>query len=238
MKVNLVVATGVHQGKVIPVPGTQFLIGRDPECQLRPASQAVSKQHCAILVRGEQVFVKDYGSTNGTFLNDEQLPANSELELKSGVRLRMGPLDFTVQLVPEGKPSDSTPLPEALKSADTTPAQSLKAAVGAETPAARQPVPAAGKPGSSAVQKPVPKPAPKPVPEDADAAAAMLLGFDDDDPPRVPEGSTVFEMPVVNGENAGEAKSGEAPKKGSVPTREETSNAASDILRRYMRRPR
>ena len=40
MKVNLVVATGVHQGKVIPILGTEFLIGRDPQCQLRPASQA------------------------------------------------------------------------------------------------------------------------------------------------------------------------------------------------------
>ncbi|MGL4422649.1 MAG: FHA domain-containing protein, partial [Gemmataceae bacterium] len=77
MKVQLMVASGVHQGKVIPVAGAQFLIGRDPECQLRPASQAVSKQHCAIVVRGTQVFLKDFGSTNGTFLNDTQLEPNT-----------------------------------------------------------------------------------------------------------------------------------------------------------------
>ena len=42
MKVSLIVASGVHVGKSIPVSGAKFLIGRDPECQLRPASQAVS----------------------------------------------------------------------------------------------------------------------------------------------------------------------------------------------------
>lgn len=227
MKVTLVVASGVHQGKVIPVPGTQFLIGRDPECQLRPASQAVSKQHCAILVRGTQVFAKDYGSTNGTFLNDEQLAANSERELKPGERIRVGPLDFSVEFAP-GKPSDSTPLPEALKSVGGSAAEGLKAAV---TP----------KPASNSAQKPAaaPKPVPKPSPveDDADAAAAVLLGMGDEDPPgstpHVPEGSTIFEMPAVNAEKPGE-KAGE--KKGSVPSSEDMSNAASDILRKYMRR--
>ncbi|HEY3789102.1 MAG TPA: FHA domain-containing protein, partial [Urbifossiella sp.] len=65
MKVSLVVATGAHQGKVVPIVGTQFLIGRDPQCQLRPASQAVSKQHCAVILRDGKVYLKDFGSTNG-----------------------------------------------------------------------------------------------------------------------------------------------------------------------------
>ncbi|HEX4607682.1 MAG TPA: FHA domain-containing protein, partial [Urbifossiella sp.] len=56
MKVSLVVASGVHQGKAIPIVGPQFIIGRDPTCQLRPASQAVSKQHCAVLVRDGKVY--------------------------------------------------------------------------------------------------------------------------------------------------------------------------------------
>jgi len=58
MKVSLVVATGAHEGRVIPVTGSQFLIGRDPQCHLRPASQAISKLHCAVLVRdGKYVHV-------------------------------------------------------------------------------------------------------------------------------------------------------------------------------------
>jgi predicted component of type VI protein secretion system len=221
MKVQLVVATGVHQGKVIPVPVAQFVIGRDPSCQLRPASQAISKQHCAILTRDGKVYVKDYGSTNGTFLNEVQVPANSETELTSEDRLRVGPLDFTLKISVTGV-SDSTPLPEAMKKMSSSTMEKLRTAGGskAATPAAPKPTP-------------VPKPKATETPDDI---AAMLLGMDEDTPgstPTVPEGSTIMEMPAVI---AGETKP--ADKKASVPTREDTSNAASDILKRYMRRPR
>ena len=89
MKLNLVVAQGVHSGKVIPIVTAEFLIGRDPQCQLRPASPAVSKQHCAIAVRDGKVFVRDCGSTNGTFVNGEQVAGDREV--KSGDRLRVRP---------------------------------------------------------------------------------------------------------------------------------------------------
>src|SRR5207244_2793278 len=98
MKLSLVVAEGVHKGKAIPIPVTQFVIGRDEGCQLRPSSPAVSKRHCAILVKGSQVFVQDFGSTNGTFINDE--PVSGETELKDGDKLVVGPLVFQVQLDP------------------------------------------------------------------------------------------------------------------------------------------
>src|SRR5437660_1082382 len=62
MKVSLVVASGAHQGKVIPITGLQFLIGRDAGCQLRPASQAISKKHCGVLIRDGKVYIKDFNS--------------------------------------------------------------------------------------------------------------------------------------------------------------------------------
>src|SRR5438128_5913478 len=96
MKLCLVVAQGVHEGKVIPITLSQFLIGRDAQCQLRPASAAISKRHCAVLVRGTQVFVRDFGSTNGTFVNGELV--QGEVELHADDRLKVGPLEFTVGL--------------------------------------------------------------------------------------------------------------------------------------------
>ena len=83
MKVSLVVTTGSHEGRSIPLTGPQFLIGRDPQCQLRPASQAISKLHCAILVRDGKVYLKDFGSTNGTLVNDA-LVQDTEVELADG----------------------------------------------------------------------------------------------------------------------------------------------------------
>ena len=95
MKLSLVVATGVHQGKIIPVGAAEFRIGRDPDCQLRPASPSISKRHCAIIQRGESAFIRDIGSTNGTFVNNEQIVG--ERELKMGDYLKAGPLEFTVK---------------------------------------------------------------------------------------------------------------------------------------------
>jgi predicted component of type VI protein secretion system len=221
IKITLVVASGVHQGKTIAVPGESFVIGRDPSCQLRPASQLVSKQHCAILTLNGRVMLKDYGSTNGTFVNDEQLTANSTVELKVGDRLKVGPLDFSVQYT-GGRTSDSTPMPDQLK------------AVG---PAADKLAAAAGQSGSA---KPVTKSDPtiKKAAPQHDDIAAMLLNMDDDGPASVPEGSTIMEMPAVVAEAMAGAQKDADKKKAAIPTREDSSNAASDILKKMMRRQR
>ena len=97
MKLSLVVITpGKMEGKAIPITLSQFLIGRDPQCHLRPASALISKRHCAVLVRDERAFVRDFGSTNGTFVNDQ--PVKGEQELRDGDRFKVGPLDFRVAL--------------------------------------------------------------------------------------------------------------------------------------------
>jgi predicted component of type VI protein secretion system len=226
MKVQLVVASGVRQGTVIPIGGAQFLIGRDEACQLRPASPAISKKHCGIYVRDGQVFVADLGSTNGTFLNDRQLTA--ETAVASGDRLRVGPLDFTVNIVSVG-PSDSTPLPEALKAVGKPPAA---------TPAPQPKVPAAGGAPAQPMKPAVPIKAPVAGPpgEDHDHIAAMLLGMGEDEPSAsdVPGGSTVMEMPAVELAKAAEAKKDEK----KIPSKVESSTAAADLLRKYMRRPK
>jgi predicted component of type VI protein secretion system len=225
MKVSLVVAAGAHLGKSIPILGKQFVIGRDPECQLRPASQAVSKQHCAIVIRDGKVLVKDFGSTNGTFVNDERVPPETEREVNPGDRLKLGPLDFRVEI--STKPSDSTPLPDDLRTVDSGKAAAIRTAAG-------QP------PAAPAAPKPERIPGPPTSDDENEAAAAMLLGMGDESDPKVPEGSTVFEMtglPTV-GEGGEKKPEDEAKDKKKIVSREDTSNAASDILRRYMRRPR
>jgi pSer/pThr/pTyr-binding forkhead associated (FHA) protein len=110
MKLNLVVLTpGKWEGKVIAITLPQFVIGRDAECQLRPASAVISKKHCAVLIRGTEVFVRDFESTNGTFVNSEKVVG--ERSIQNDDRLSIGPLLFKVQLeitTPVNKP---TPVP-------------------------------------------------------------------------------------------------------------------------------
>lgn len=108
MKLSLVVLTpGKMEGKSIPIKIAQFLIGRDPQCNLRPASALISKRHCALCMRGERVFVRDFDSTNGTRVNDQ--PVKGEQELFNQDQLAVGPLLFRVVL--EGSPAVSKPTP-------------------------------------------------------------------------------------------------------------------------------
>jgi predicted component of type VI protein secretion system len=101
MEVKLVVAHGKNAGQKIAVAGPKFFIGRADDCQLRPNSDLVSRHHCVVLIEEGFVAVRDFGSKNGTFVNDEQVRA--EQELKNGDRLRIGQLEFTVELaVPVG----------------------------------------------------------------------------------------------------------------------------------------
>jgi len=110
MKLSLVVLnTGRMEGKSIPITLSQFLIGRDPQCHLRPTSPLISKRHCAVLVKGDKVFVRDFESTNGTLVNDE--PITDERELHDQDRLTVGPLEFRLVVESAARATRPTPVP-------------------------------------------------------------------------------------------------------------------------------
>jgi predicted component of type VI protein secretion system len=110
MKLSLVVLTsGKTEGKVIPITLSQFVIGRDPQCHLRPASALISKRHCALLVRDGKIFLRDFDSTNGTFINDQ--PVKGEVEVKNDDRLKVGPLLFSIHAEATTPPPVNRPTP-------------------------------------------------------------------------------------------------------------------------------
>jgi pSer/pThr/pTyr-binding forkhead associated (FHA) protein len=197
MKLSLVVNEGVHKGKIIAIPHKQFLIGRDAQCHLRPASNMISKRHCALMIRGDKVFIRDFDSTNGTMVND--VPVKGETELKNDDRLLIGPLSFLVRM--EAGPT--------------------------------------AKPGPAETVKP-------PVSESVDdeSAAALLLdvaGGDETsmgsavDSEGIPTGSTVMDLPAIEGSETKPAGIKTPPPKQPPP---DTSNAAKAILDKYTRRRR
>ena len=96
MKIHLVVVKGRPEGMEIPVPMPEFLIGRDESCHLRPSSDLVSKLHCVILQKGDEVIVRDLRSTNGTFVNDTRV--RGEVRVNDGGQLRVGPLVFGIKI--------------------------------------------------------------------------------------------------------------------------------------------
>ena len=48
-------------------------IGRVDDNTFQIAEPSVSGHHCEIIVRGEEVTVRDVGSTNGTYINGERI---------------------------------------------------------------------------------------------------------------------------------------------------------------------
>jgi pSer/pThr/pTyr-binding forkhead associated (FHA) protein len=95
MKLKLIVLAGAKEGLEIPLRKDKFLIGRAKECALRAGSEAISRRHCAIIHRESGYTVRDLGSRNGTHVNDEKI--TSEVPLKVGDELRVGPLKFRVE---------------------------------------------------------------------------------------------------------------------------------------------
>jgi len=97
MEVTLIVANGVHKGRHIPITIPTFLIGRGKHCHLRPLRGDVGREHCAIVQRGEHVFLRDCGSVNGTILNRSTL-VQGEIQLTDGDTFEVGPLHFQVAI--------------------------------------------------------------------------------------------------------------------------------------------
>ena len=100
MHVALTVINGIHKGQQIPITKPTFLIGRGKHCQLRPMREDVGREHCAILVRGDRVLLRDYGSTNGTILNKRTL-VEGEVAVSDGDVFDVGPLQFKLAITRE-----------------------------------------------------------------------------------------------------------------------------------------
>jgi predicted component of type VI protein secretion system len=243
MRLSLVVMQGTGQGKEIPISKTEFTIGRDAGCNLRPASQHVSKRHCMLRVRGEQVFLEDFKSTNGTFVNDQ--PVQGEREVHDGDRVKVGPLDFVIKL--EGAQTDK---PTQVEKETQVPAKAAAPAPKAPPAPAKAPI----KPAAGSKPNAQPKPAPAPAARDAKAVEAldedtigsMLLSLSDEnvsDSDSFAEGSTV--MQVLKPEEIEQLQSAGGDRD-KTPYRPKPSNqgtgnssqAAKAILEKYRRRPK
>lgn len=92
MAAILIILSGKHQGKRLTLPEGEAVIGRDESCQIRLATNEVSRQHCRLMCDGDRVVVYDLGSRNGTLVNDVAIHGHAELQ--AGDILRVGPVAF------------------------------------------------------------------------------------------------------------------------------------------------
>jgi len=63
----------INGGKQYPLAKDMILIGRQELCDIHIDHKSVSKQHCLILIRGERLWLRDLGSTNGCHVNGKRV---------------------------------------------------------------------------------------------------------------------------------------------------------------------
>ncbi len=84
---RLVVTAGPLTGTSLPLGGSSILIGRSPACTLVLDDDYSSSRHARIYPQGDQWYVEDLGSTNGTFLGDQQVTGATPLAPGVGVQI-------------------------------------------------------------------------------------------------------------------------------------------------------
>lgn len=75
----LVRGDSTDQHQQIPITPLPFNVGRRPGTSLQINSRAVSGYHANLTLEGNQLFVEDLGSTNGTFVNGSRISSKTPL---------------------------------------------------------------------------------------------------------------------------------------------------------------
>lgn len=112
------ILTGPQSGQIIPLAVGYNIIGRSPSCQIKLASNSVSKEHATILLTEDgKVLITDMNSRNGTFVNglrvqNQKLAAGDKLTFHDVViDILELPPGFDPRFVPGATPGGGLPMP-------------------------------------------------------------------------------------------------------------------------------
>jgi hypothetical protein len=97
MQVTLKVQAGPYKGREFSFDQHDtFLIGRNPEAHLcLPSDRFFSRNHCLLEIAPPRCFLRDLGSTNGTFVNNQRV---QEAFLKNGDHIQGGETILLVEV--------------------------------------------------------------------------------------------------------------------------------------------
>lgn len=112
MNVQFVVTRPASKARtfVVRLP---LLVGRGEEAKFRIQQDRVSRKHCEFFEQDGRVYLRDLGSTNGTFLNGELIETSTKIPLEPGVLVKVGSLEFRIEFAADGSAPPPQPAPEA-----------------------------------------------------------------------------------------------------------------------------
>lgn len=92
---KLVVLSEGYAGLTYELKAERTTVGRVEDNAFQIPDASVSSHHCEIIQQGEGWLVRDLGSTNGSFIEGEQI---TEATLKKGQILRVGHIDVRLEV--------------------------------------------------------------------------------------------------------------------------------------------
>lgn len=85
---KLQVVSGPNTGQSVPLGDQPILLGRGTDAAIRLDDDYVSTRHARFATNGDQWFVEDLGSTNGTYLGTQRV--TSPIPVGMGMQVRLG----------------------------------------------------------------------------------------------------------------------------------------------------
>ncbi|MFC2030231.1 FHA domain-containing protein [Chloroflexota bacterium] len=98
--ITLVARAGPQAGMQFPVDRPSVRIGRGSGSEIVLQDTQISRQHAEISQQGDQFFIRDLGSTNGTFVNGQRVTQLHPLH--PGDQVQVGDTVFACESVPFG----------------------------------------------------------------------------------------------------------------------------------------
>src|SRR5580658_9867358 len=90
-------------GRRVPL-APEHVVGRSLTCALRRVPRYVSAQQTQLRWTGDSWYVRDLGSSNGTFLDGARIASGEEYPVQRGSRVAFGDLEAEWELVDDGPP--------------------------------------------------------------------------------------------------------------------------------------
>ncbi|MGI8576534.1 MAG: FHA domain-containing protein FhaB/FipA [Nocardioidaceae bacterium] len=84
----LVISDGPNAGITVPLQGEPILLGRGADATIRLDDDYVSTRHARFVPNGQDWYVEDLGSTNGTYIGSQRITAPMIVSI--GVPVRIG----------------------------------------------------------------------------------------------------------------------------------------------------